>query len=145
MTAYGFRIRRLSLGMTIQQLSRESGLSPHIIRCCEEGDLSHVSLHRVIGLASALDISLSDGGSLQQLSCRRRPRPQPPRNVLEQYMAYWDLTLEGMAIILGVSLQTVSNQCRKVTPDRKYICRLAEEEGMGEQDFLTMYGALDCA
>lgn len=146
MLCTGFRTRRLALGWTIQQTSALSGVSPYIIRCCEEGNFFHISMHRLLTLSSCLGISVGEGCCIAPPSGnRQRPRRHPPRNVLENYMAYWDLTLEGLALILDVSTQTASIQCAKENPAMKYIGLLAEEENMTVDSFLTMYGALNIA
>lgn len=142
----GFRTRRLALGWTIQQTSQLSSVSPYIIRCCEEGDLSHVSMHRLIALSACLGISLDEGCRMRiPTGTRQRPRRHEPRNILENYMTYWELTLEGLALILGVSAQTASIQCGLPHPAMKYIRLLAEEENMTADSFLTMYGNLNIA
>ena len=142
----GFRARRLSSGLTIQQLSEKSGLSPYIIRHCEEGEFDEISLCRIITLADALGISLEEGCRLARYTgSRQRPRSHAPRNVLENYMACHDLTLQGMAILLGVSVQTACVQCGKDDPSEKYVFRLAQAEGMTYDDFFNMYSAMKCA
>ena len=142
----GFRARRLSCGMTMDQLSEKSGLSPYIIRRCEEGEFDEISLCRVITLADSLGISLEEGCRLARYTGgRQRPRSHAPRNVLENYMACHDLTLQGMAILLGVSVQTASIQCSKDEPLVKYIWSLANAEGMTVSAFVTMYSAMKCA
>lgn len=141
----GFRARRLALSLTIRQLSEKSGLSPYIIRRCEEGEFEEVSICRVMALADALGISLTKGCGLFRYTGRQRPRDHAPRNILENYMAYQDLTLQGMAVILGVSVQTASIQCGKPQPSEKYVKRLALEERMPYPAFVEMYGAMQCA
>lgn len=142
----GFRARRLSSGLTIQQLSEKSGLSPYIIRRCEEGEFDEISLCRIITLADTLGISLEDGCRLARYTGgRQRPRSHAPRNVLENYMACHDLTLQGMAVLLGVSVQTAAIQCSKDEPSVKYIWSLANAEGMTVSAFVTMYSAMKCA
>ena len=142
----GFRARRLALGWTIRQTAERSGVSPYIIRCCEEGNFFHISMHRLLALSSSLGISVGEACCIcTSFGSRRRPRRHPPRNILENYMAYWDLTLEGLALILGVSTQTASIQCAREHPAMKYVHLLAEEENMTVDSFLTMYGALNIA
>lgn len=142
----GFRTRRLALGWTIQQTSKLSGVSPYIIRTCEEGGFSRVSMHRLVALSSCLRITVDEGCRKDNYSGgRQRPRRHSPRNILENYMAYWELTLEGLALILDVSTQTASVQCAKEHPAMKYIHLLAEEENMTVDSFLTMYGNLKIA
>ncbi|MGM9606863.1 MAG: helix-turn-helix domain-containing protein [Oscillospiraceae bacterium] len=133
--------RRLSRGLTMQQLAEESGVSAYIIRCCEEGNVENITLSRLLALSSALGISLSEGLRVREApGIRRRPRRREPRNILENYMAYWELTIQGMAVILDVSPQTVSVQCGKKDPALKYVRRLAEEEGLPVSTFLKLYG-----
>lgn len=142
----GFRTRRLALGWTIQQTSKLSGVSPYIIRCCEAGNFFHISMHRLVALSACLGISVDEGCRMGSPSGnRQRPRRHSPRNILENYMAYWELTLEGLALILDVSTQTASVQCAKEHPAMKYIHLLAEEENMTVDSFLTMYGNLKIA
>lgn len=142
----GFRARRMSHGLTIQQVAAYSGVSPYIIHRCEEGDFEQVSMYRLIALADTLGISLSEGCRVRQVpGSRQRPRRQEPRNILENYMVHWELTLQGMAVILDVSVQTVSVQCGKADPAMKYIRRLAEEEGMSVHAFVEFYSTTQCA
>ena len=142
----GFRARRLALNWTMQQLSEKSGLSPYIIRRCEEGEFDEISIFRIMALAETLGISVEDGcGLAHQTEGRQRPRSHAPRNILENYMAHRDLTLQGMAILLGVSVQTASIQCAKEQPSEKYIEYLADEEGMSCTSFIEMFGAMQCA
>lgn len=142
----GFRARRLTLGWTINQTSELSGISPYIIRCCEDGNLGHITMDRIITLAACLGISVDEACRMRTPSGgRQRPRRHVPRNILENYMAYWELTLEGLAMILDVSAQTVSIQCSKESPAMKYIRLLAEEEHMTVDSFLLMYGNLNIA
>lgn len=144
MITNGFRAARLACGWSIRQLSEKSGVSPYIIRCCEEGDVDHVALYRLLALTDAL--GLYPTIALRPAAvARQRPRKHPPRNILESYMAYWELTLEGLALILNVSAQTVSVQCAKEHPAMKYIRLLAEEENMTVDSFLLMYGNLNIA
>ena len=142
----GFRSHRLDRGLTVQQLSSHSGISPYIIRHCEEGDFGQVSLYRMLALADTLGISLSEGCRAGQISgARRRPRQQEPRNILECYLLHRALTLRELSEILGVSVQTVSVQCGKNSPSMKYIRRLAEEDGLSIQAFITCYSTARCA
>lgn len=142
----GFRTRRLALGWTIQQTSKLSSVSPYIIRCCEAGNFLHISMHRLVALSTCLGITVDEGCRKDNYSGgRQRPRRHSPRNILENYMAYWELTLEGLALILDVSTQTASVQCAREHPAMKYIHLLAEEENMTVDSFLTMYGNLKIA
>ena len=139
----GFRRQRLSRGLTMRQVSDLSGVSPYIIRCCEDGDVENISLNRLLALSSALGLSLSEACRIREAPGRRqRPRRREPRNILENYMAYWELTVQSMALILNVSPQTVSVQCGKHTPAPKYVKRLAEEENMPVCSFVEMYGGM---
>ena len=138
-TINGFRARRLSRAMTMQQLSDCTGLSLYIIRRCEEGEIERIALRKLLALADALGISIEEGCRLRETKGDRQlPCRHQPRNVLENYMTYWDLTLQGMAMSLDVSVQTVSIQCGKDKPALKYICRLAEEEGVSVLQFEEM-------
>ncbi|MGM9607420.1 MAG: helix-turn-helix domain-containing protein [Oscillospiraceae bacterium] len=140
-TVNGFRHQRLSRGLTMQQMSDLSGVSAYIIRCCEEGNVENITLSRLLALSSALGISLSEGLRVRETpGIRQRPRRREPRNILENYMSYWELTTQGMAVILDVSPQTVSVQCGKSSPALKYVKRLAEEENMTVGSFIHMYG-----
>lgn len=142
----GFRAQRLSRGLTMQQLSDLSGLSLYLIRRCEEGSADRVTLANLLALSNTLDISIEEGCRLREIrGDRRLPLRHDPRNLLEAYMAHWDLTLEGLAMILDVSVQTASIQCSKPTPSPKYVRRLAEEENMTVPQFEAMYHALLCA
>lgn len=142
----GFRTRRLALGWTIQQTSQLSSVSPYIIRCCEAGDFHQVSMHRLLRLSACLGISLDEGCRMRiPTGIRQRPFRHAPRNILESYMAYRELTLQGLALILGVSAQTASIQCGLPHPATKYIRLLAEEEDMTVDSFVTMYGNLNIA
>lgn len=136
----GFRSARLRRNLTIQELSHLSGVSVTTIRHCETGALDPVSLDRVAALASALDISIAEGCAFVDGGPRQLPLRHSPRNVLETYMAFWELTDQALAIILDVSVQTVSVQCARKMPSMKYIRMLAEHEEVSVQDFLTMYG-----
>lgn len=140
-TVNGFRHQRLSRGLTMQQVAQLSGVSAYIIRCCEDGDVENITLSRLLVLSSALGISVSEGLRVRETpGLRRRPRRREPRNILENYMAYWELTIQGMAVILNVSPQTVSVQCGKISPAPKYVKRLTEEENMPVHSFVEMYG-----
>lgn len=142
----GFRARRLALGLTMQELSDLSGLSLYLIRRCEEGSAERVTLANLLTLANSLGISIEEGCRLRESrGGRRLPLRHEPRNLLEAYMAHWELTLEGLAMILDVSVQTASIQCSKPTPSPKYVRRLAEEENMTVPQFETFYRALQCA
>lgn len=136
----GFRARRLSRGLTMQQLAEESGVSAYTVRCCEEGKTERISLDRLLTLTEALELTLSEACRVRETTgTRQRPRRREPRNVLENYMARWDLTVQGLAVILDVSAQTVSVQCGKKDPSLKYVRRLAEEEGLPVGTFLKLY------
>ncbi len=139
----GFRARRLALGLTMEETAEKSGLSPYIIRCCEEGDVGKVARYRLLALCKALDLSPSQGCEVLEFpGHRKRPRKTAPRNILERYMAHHERTLPGMALRMEGSPQTGSGQCAKRTPSPKYIQRLAEEEDMPLLTFERMYGAL---
>ena len=142
----GFRAQRLALGLTMQELSDLSGLSLYLIRRCEDGQAERVTLSHLLTLSAALGISIEEGCRLREARGNRQlPLRHEPRNLLESYMAHWDLTLEGLAMILNVSVQTASIQCSKAVPSPKYIRRLAEEENMTVPQFESMYRALQCA
>ena len=142
----GFRARRLALGLTMQELSDQSGLSLYLIRRCEDGQTERITLSNLLTLSFSLGITIEEGCRLREIrGDRRLPLRHGPRNLLEVYMAHWDLTLEGLAVILDVSVQTASIQCSKTSPSPKYIRRLAEEENMTVPQFVAMYQALHCA
>ena len=139
----GFRARRLMLGLTMDRLSRECGLSLYIIRRCEEGEFDSLSMDSILTLAHALDLSVSEGCAL--ITCpgdRQRPRRCASGNPIESYMLHHGLTLRGMALLLNVSVQTVNKQCSLPTPAPRYIKALADSECMSVGDFQLMYGAL---
>ena len=136
----GFRSARLRRNLTIQELSRIAGVSATTIRHCETGALDPISLDRVAALASALDITIAEGITFTAGGPRLLPSRHAPRNVLESYMDFWELTDRTLAILLDVSAQTVSVQCSREMPAMKYIRRLADHEEMSVRDFLTMYG-----
>ena len=136
----GFQAQRLNRNLTIQETAQLSGVSAYTIRCCEEGRLENISMERLISLTRVLELSFAEACSFREsVGSRKRPRRREPRNVLENYMARWDLTVQGMAAILGVSAQTVSVQCGKEKPAMKYIKRLAEEENLPVSTFVKMY------
>ena len=142
----GFRARRLECGLSIQQLADLSHLSPYTIRQCERGVLDQITLCRLLTLADTLGISLFEGCRVRlDPGARQRPRRHAPRNILECYMDHWGLTLQGLALILDVSVQTASVQCAKPSPAAKYIQCLAAEEGLSVPAFLEFYQALACA
>lgn len=145
-TVTGFRARRLALGLTMQELSDLCGLSLYLIRRCEDGQAEHTTLAKLLTLSNALGITIEEGCRLREVrGDRRLPLRHEPRNLLEAYMAHWELTLEGLSVILNVSVQTASIQCSKPTPAPKYIRRLAEEEDMTVPQFESFYRALQCA
>lgn len=144
----GFRAQRLSRGLTRQKLSDLSGLSLYLIRRCEEGQTERTTLANLLTLSNTLGITIKEGCRLREIrGDRHLPLRHEPRNLLEAYMAHWDLTLEGLAVILDVdvSVQTASIQCSKPIPAPKYIRRLAEEENMTVPQFEAMYRALQYA
>lgn len=140
-TVNGFRRRRLSRGLTIRETAQLSGLSPYLIRRCEEGRPEDLPLSRLLALSSALGISISEGcRPAEPLGPRRLPRRHEPRNILERYMAYRELTVQSLAILLDVSPQTVSVQCGRDLPAMKYIRRLADAEDLSVAEFMEMFG-----
>lgn len=136
----GFRAHRLERNLTIQEVAEMSEVSLYTVRCCEEGRVDCISMEKLIALTETLEISFAEACSFREpVGPRKRPRRKEPHNVLEHYMARWNLTAQGMADLLGVSVQTVCIQCGKSTPAMKYVRRLAEAEGMPVETFLQMY------
>lgn len=140
-TMNGFRSARLRRNLTIRELSDLCGISTATIRHCEAGTLEAISLDRVAALASALDISIAEGCRVYEFAGPRQlPLRHPPRNILEAYMAFWDLTVQSLAFMLDVSPQTVSVQCGKKVPSLKYVKQLAEMEEVPVTEFIERYG-----
>lgn len=140
----GFRIHRLRQNLTIQKTAEQSGLSVYAVRACEDGNVGGMSIEKVLALADALDITIDEGCRFYAWQItKRRVHEKHTHGPLERYMDEKGLSAEGLADMLGVSVQTVSVQRRKPIPNTKYIEFLAKEEGVSVSEFLTRYKGVE--